>query len=153
MTAAAAADPATCPKCGHKRPAGVEACARCGLVFALWTPEKAAEVVKLDEAGEAAWAALIGRWQDEAQHDAFLKRCAAGGTLAAAGRCYRAYLDQHPGDALATKMQERIVVMATLTFARPTRPPTPVTRSRWFWAVVGLAVSAGVVLALLFGRR
>lgn len=141
-----------CPKCSHKRKNDADACARCGLVFALWTPAMAADVAVLGEAGEALWAEAKAAWQDDEKHDAFLKHCSAGGLLAVAGRRYRERLDETPGDAVATRMQERVLSMATLTYARPSTPPVPVTRTKWFWIVLGGVGVAGALAALALGR-
>jgi hypothetical protein len=139
-----------CPKCQRRREdETTQSCPRCGLVFAFWTPEKAAQVVKLDERGEVLWNQVRRSWKDEAKHDAFLKHCSMAGLLAAAGRCYRQRLDRFPEDPLAAAMQERIVAMATLSFARPTAAPKPVTRTQWFWLILVIGVIAGVMGSFL----
>ena len=139
-----------CPKCSRRREEETtNACARCGLVFAFWSPEKAAQVVKLDEKAEALWTQVRRSWRDEAKHDAFLKYCSIAGQLAAAGRCYRLRLDKTPDDEMAMKMQERIVAMATLTMARPTIPAKPVTRTQWFWMILVIGVIAGVIASFV----
>jgi hypothetical protein len=139
-----------CPKCSRRREEETtNACARCGLVFAYWNPEKAAQVVKLDEKAEALWATVRRSWRDETKHDAFLKYCSMAGQLAAAGRCYRLRLDKTPDDQMAVKMQERIVAMATLSMARPTIPAKPVTRTQWFWMILVIGVIAGVIASFV----
>jgi hypothetical protein len=144
---------AVCPKC-HRRQGDetTQSCSRCGLVFAFWTPEKAAEVVKLDERAEGLWMQVRRSWKDVSKHDAFLKYCSMAGLLAAAGRCYRQRLDKHPDDEVAAAMQERIVAMATLSFARPTSAPKPVTRSQWFWMILVIGVIAGVIASFVIRR-
>jgi hypothetical protein len=141
---------AACPKCSRRREEETtNACSRCGLVFAFWNPDKAAQVIKLDEKAEAMWTAVRRSWRDESKHDAFLKYCSMAGQLAAAGRCYRLRLDKTPDDEMATKMQERIVAMATLTMARPTIPAKPVTRTQWFWMILVIGVIAGVIASFV----
>jgi hypothetical protein len=140
----------SCPKCQRRREEETtQACPRCGLVFSRWSPDKAAQVVKLDERAEMLWSAVRRSWKDEGKHDAFLKYCSMAGLLAPAGRNYRARLDRHPDDAIAAAMQERIVAMATLSFARPTTPPKPVTRTQWFWIILVVGVIAGVMASFL----
>jgi hypothetical protein len=144
-----------CPKCGRPRQPEVEACPRCGLVFARWVPEQAAEVVPLDDKGARLWAELREGWNDEALHDSFVKHCSSAGRLPAAGRMYRACLDRDPSDPLAAKMQARIVGMATALLT-PTQPPAPaVSRRGWFWWVVLACGMAGVLASLLlrFGGK
>jgi hypothetical protein len=141
---------AACPKCGRARDAGAETCARCGLMFARWSPEQAAEVVQLDATGEKLWADLRASWNDEALHDAFVKHCSVSGRLPAAGRLYRALLDREPGNALATRMQARIVGMATALLT-PTQPRGPaVSRRGWFLWVLIIGALAGVLGSLLY---
>ena len=91
-----------CPKCGRSRADGAAACARCGLVFANWTPGRRGPGraggggMALDAQGDQLWDQLRASWQDEARHDAFLKHCATAGSLAVAGRRYRQRLDEDP---------------------------------------------------------
>jgi hypothetical protein len=128
-------------------------------VFANWTPgskldHPAAEVpVPLDPEGLRLWDALVGHWDDEAGHDAFLKHCATAGRLAAAGRQYRKRLDAYPQDQVAARMQARIVGMVAATLA-PIRAAAggPVSRSRWFWWVV-MACGVGGAVAGAFIHR
>jgi hypothetical protein len=141
-----------CPKCQQPRRAGAVACARCGLVFANWTPEQAEAVVRLDERGEALWAAVRESWREEERHDAFLKYCSLAGLLAPAGRCYRERLAADPQDALAARMQQRILTMATASFTHPAAPPRPVTRSVWFWTLLVGCALVGLLGALIFRR-
>jgi hypothetical protein len=152
-----------CPKCGcravaGRRVAGSSAsdpppppsCPRCGLTFALWTPEQASEALRLDQTGQALWGEVQAAWDSAEKHDAFLKHCSLAGLLAVAGRCYRQRLDETPGDAVATQMQERVMTMATATFIRP--PPMAaraITRNVWFWAIVVLFAVGGVAGATM----
>jgi hypothetical protein len=148
---------AACPKCGCRvvavaGTAPPPACPRCGLTFALWTAEQEAAVVQLDEAALALWEAAQADWHDAGKHDAFLKHCSLAGSLAAAGRRYRQRLDEQPGDAVAARMQERILAMATATLVRPAVVPTPVTRQTWFWVVVLVCAVTGSAVALFLRR-
>ena len=106
----------------------------------------------LDDAAAALFAACEAAWEDDQRHDKFVKYCSAAGLLAAAARQYRRYLDQHPDDPIATKMQRRIVNMASLLLATQKPAREPVTRSRGFLLLVGLAALAGLIGAILYGR-
>ncbi len=139
-----------CPKCGRLRDPGAETCARCGLMFARWSPDRAAPLQPLDEQGQRLWAELVERWDDEARHDTFVKHCSTVGRLPAAGRMYRSHLDREPANGLATRMQARIVGMASAQLT-PSQPPgTVVSRRGWFWWVLILGALAGVLGSLLF---
>jgi hypothetical protein len=106
----------------------------------------------LDQTATTLYAACEAVWEDDARHDKFVKYCSSAGLLAAAAREYRAYLEQHPGDAVATKMQQRIVNMASLLLSTHKPPRKPVTSSRGFVIAVGLAAIAGIIGAILYGR-
>lgn len=146
---------AACPKCGRSRADGAEACPRCGLTFANWAAASEAgggpgELAALDERGAALWADLGAHWQDDARHDAFLKHCASVGRLAPAGRCYRQRLDEHPGDEIATRMQGRVVGMASAALAPSRSAAPPINRSNWFWWVVLVCALGGAAAGLFF---
>jgi hypothetical protein len=141
-----------CPKCSHKKANPEQgACARCGLVFALWNPELATRVVALDERAESLWADVAANWSRVEAHDAFLKHCSVAQMLPAAGRRYRERLDERPGDEMALQMQKRVLAMATALMGTPAqKPPEPFTRSGAFWAVVVGALSLGIIAAMMF---
>jgi hypothetical protein len=141
-----------CPKCGRARAAGVEACPRCGLVFARWDQPAGAVAGDLDAEGQALWSELERRWSDEPRHHAFLQHCAAAGCLAAAGRRYRLRLDAAPDDALAARMQARIVGMATAALAPMRSLPPPANRRKLLLGLAVAAAAAGAVGGLLFRR-
>lgn len=148
-----------CPKCGRSRADGAEACPRCGLVFANWTPGSKVDhpvagggSTRLDEEGQRLWDGLVGNWANEAGHDAFLKHCATAACLAAAGRQYRQRLDSYPDDELAARMQGRIVGMVAATLAPVRSTATPFSRTRWFWWVV-MACGVGGAVAGTFIHR
>ncbi len=151
MISSSAAQRQTCPKCGHARAPTGRACARCGLVYALWKPEAAVGVVaNLDDAGEGLWESVISDWRSTPKHDAFVKHCSVTSTLGAAGRRYREHLDGAPGDPIALAMQARIVAMATVQLpAHAAQPPEPVTRSKWFWAVMALFALIGLLAGMV----
>jgi hypothetical protein len=109
-----------------------------------------AAIPPLDPTATALFAACEATWQDDRLHDKFVKYCSAAGLLAAAALQYRRYLDQHPGDALAAKMQQRIVTMASLLLTTRNRPAEPMTRSRWFMILIALSAIGGAVAAIFY---
>jgi len=106
----------------------------------------------LDPTATSLFAACEAAWDDEQRHDKFVKYCSASGLLASAARQYRVRLEHHPDDPVATKMQHRIVTMASFLLTTHQPPPQPLTRSRWFLVLVGVAAIAGLLAALLYGR-
>jgi hypothetical protein len=140
-----------CPKCGRARADHARACARCGLVFARWTTKLHKAIDRtLDPESEALWAVLIEHWSDDAKHDAFVKHCAEQGRLPGAGMRYREYLDTQPGDAIATKMVNRIVGMASAALLPARTAPPPQSRGRWFLWIVAFGAVGGVLAGLAF---
>lgn len=144
-----------CPKCSQKKSASAQAaCARCGLVFALWNPENAPMVVALDEGAESLWSAAITNWHNVEAHDAFLKYCSVANMLPAAGRRYRERLDERSDDEIALQMQKRVLAMATAAMgANAQKPPEPITRSGVFWVVIVAALSLGIIAAMMFRKK
>lgn len=148
-----ATDALACPKCGKKRVADSEACPRCGLLFALWKPDDVPLATPLDERGQEIWQSLLSSWQTPGRHEEFLKHCLQTNTLAAAGRLYRQRLDDDPEDAMAAHMQTQLLAKATLNLnLYKSQPREAMTRSRWFWAVVLLAMGLGIVGGLFWRR-
>ena len=139
-----------CPKCGRARADNAAACARCGLVFALWSKNQTTQDTSLDPEGTALWAAVTKAWEEDPRHDAFVKHCAKIGRLAAAGRSYREVLDRRHGDPVATRMQNRIVGMATAVLLPLKTTPPGAGRTHWFLWVVAVGAVMGVLAGLFF---
>ena len=142
-----------CPKCGKKRSPATAACPRCGLVFALWKEEGSTPLVPLDTRGNQLWQEVQDHWNESALHEEFLKHCLQIGSLAAAGRMYRERLDKNPKDAVAAQMQAQILAKATLTLSiNKSQPREAMTRTRWFWAIILLAMALGIAGGLFWRR-
>ena len=116
------------------------------------TGAPSAAIPLLDPTATALYAACEALWDDEQRHDKFVKYCSSSGLLASAARQYRLRLERQPDDLVAAKMQQRIVTMASFLLAKHHPPPEPLTRSRWFLILVGVAAIAGLLAALLYGR-
>ena len=146
-------DKTTCPKCGRQREPDVPACPRCGLRFALWRPSLTDPRTQLDPRAQELWQAVEANWQDMSRHDEFAKYCLQANVLPAAGRCYRDRLDRFLGDAIASKMQAEILAKAALGLMvqKQQRPPAPVTRSKWFGAIIIAAMALAIVAAFIWG--
>src|SRR4029077_3708876 len=106
----------------------------------------------LDPTATALFAACEAAWDDDQRHDKFVKDCSASGLLASAARPSVVLLTQPPDDPIATKMQQRIVPMASFLLTTHQPPPEPLTRSRWFLVLVGVGALAGARAAVLQGR-
>jgi hypothetical protein len=110
-------------------------------------------MVPLDSRGSELWQDVQGHWSDSVRHEEFLKHCLQGGTLAAAGRLYRERLDENPRDAVAAQMQKQVVAKATLSLSiNKSQPREAVTRTRWFWAIVLVAMALGIAGGLFWRR-
>jgi hypothetical protein len=116
---------------------------------ALAAPEggaPGADAVAAAPSEDAAWAAVVARWDDEARHRAYLARFEDLDGLAAAGARYRGVLLARPGDAVAARFRDQVVrrAMAQGLAALPrTDPASPRAR-------LAIRVAAGSVLAALF---
>jgi ribosomal protein S27AE len=146
-----------CPKCGKKRAdelqGDAESCPRCGLVFALWKEDGSVALATLDSAGEDLWRRVQEDWSNSARHEEFLKHCLQSDTLAAAGRLYRERLDENPKDAVAAQMQSQILSKAALALSiHKSQPREPVTRNRWFWVVILVAMAVGIAGGLFWRK-
>jgi hypothetical protein len=107
----------------------------------------------LDPAGEELWRRVQEDWSDSARHEEFLKHCLQNDTLAAAGRLYRERLDENPKDAVAAQMQSQILSKAALALSiHKSQPREAITRSRWFWVVILVAMALGIAGGLFWRK-
>jgi len=132
-----------CPKCGAPRPDEHKACARCGLVFALFDPSAFA----LPQAVEQLWSQVELNWNEVGQHVAFLAACTGVDLLAEAARRYRLQAEQRPGDALAVRFRDEVVARLMALGTLPPPRPARLKLSRTVSAIVVL-VFVGVFAAL-----
>ena len=69
----------------------------------------------LEAGGEAeAWEEVLGRWEDDEAHRAYLARFSDLEGLAQAGLRYRERLAERPGDPVALRFRDEIVKRATV---------------------------------------
>jgi hypothetical protein len=100
-----------------------------------------------------AWAEVVARWEDEAAHRAYLAARAGLDGLAAAGRRYRAALEERPGDPVAARWRDEVLRRATAV-ALAALPRTPATHpgTRWArtagWGLLGVLLGAAGWLAI-----
>jgi len=97
--------------------------------------------------GEAeAWARVVGAWQDDAAHEAYLARFHDLDGLAIAGRRYREAVLSRPGDPVAARFRDEVLRRATAQgFAQlPRSAPAPARAAALRRLLVALA---GAVLA------
>jgi hypothetical protein len=107
----------------------------------------------MDSHASELWQAVQGQWTDLARHEELLKHCLQTGALAAAGRLYRERLDEDPKDAVAAQMQAQILAKAALTLSiNKSQPRQAVTRTRWFWTVILVAMALGIAGGLFWRR-
>jgi hypothetical protein len=107
---------------------------------------------QLTPAGQELWQQAEANWQDLHRHEEFAKYCLQKNLLPAAGRCYRDRLDRFPGDAIATNMQAEILAKATVgMLVQKRQPAEPVTRSKWFWVAILVAMAVAIAAAFIWG--
>jgi hypothetical protein len=100
-----------------------------------------------------AWAEVLGRWDDEGAHRAFLARFGDLEGLARAGGRYREILAARPGDPVALRWRDEVVRRATAAglAALPRSAPGIPQVPRWvrfaFLALLGAVIAAcGILL-------
>jgi hypothetical protein len=171
-----------CESCGAVAEAVVRAgpggaaevvCGACGAAQALepTSPDARAEASPapavpenfgpLSERSEPdTWAELIGRWQDEQAHRAYLARFCDLPGLTEAGRRYREVLERRPDDPIALRARDEIVKRAAvLALAQLPRTRSPQETPRWVkHALVAVMVLLGlasvvIVLWVISGAR
>jgi hypothetical protein len=111
---------------------------------------------ELDAEGEALWSAVVADWGDATAHDRFVQHCYRTARLAAAGARYRGRLAGEPGDAMAARMQERVVFLsmqALVPTARAAAGRWAFFQSPWFLAIVLGCAALGALLGFTLGAR
>jgi hypothetical protein len=105
---------------------------------------------------DAAWAAVVERWEEEGAHRDYLGRLWDLEGLAEAGRRYKVVLDGRPDDPVARRWRDEVIRRATaLALAQlpRTRPPREVhpglRRAIWVAAVMVTLGMLGWVLVRL----
>jgi hypothetical protein len=99
-----------------------------------------------------AWAQVLGRWEDDEAHRAFLDRFHDLEGLARAGGLYRDVLVARPRDAVALRWRDEVVRRATAAglASLPRSAPVVLQVPRWvrplFLALLAALVVACVVL-------
>ena len=139
-----------CPKCSHRQ-RNPESCDRCGLVFALWSPEKAE--APTDEAAEALWGSVEKNWDEERVHRAFVEYCCAIGLYAYAAQQYGRARTVEPRRARAVAEIERLATIAQAALAA-SQPKTSVAKVRRIKAImIVLTFVVCAALLLVIARR
>lgn len=140
----------TCPKCGHRQ-RNQESCDRCGLVFALWDPERVK--APTDEAAEALWNAVDQAWDEDARHHAFAQYCSLMGQYAYAAQQYgraREVEGRHDR-AVAEIARLTAIAQSALAATQPKTSAATVRRIKTILLVVAFAVCAAM-LAIVASR-
>jgi hypothetical protein len=115
-----------CVHCGESVARDSRECPKCGVIFdRLKKPKEApAPVIKVQSSPvknqtfelNNAWSSVKANYDSESAHEFFIQSCLGQENLAFAGQQYRSVLDLNPTDAMAIKMQNRIVNLATLSY-------------------------------------
>ena len=100
---------------------------------------------------ESAWQKVEERWGEDEAHREFIALCSARGSLAEAGRRYRAVREADPLRSERANAQLNAVLglaFATLDGAR-SRPRPPRSKLFWIGCGVGLVLTGYAILAVL----
>ena len=97
---------------------------------------------------EEAWAALRLSWEDLEAHRAYVRRFQDLAGLAVAGSRYKAALLERPGDSMAIRMRDEVLLKAAVTGLAGlprTKPPQGMSSAARQVATAG-AVALGLAL-------
>lgn len=98
---------------------------------------------------ESAWATLLGDWESDDRHKAFVALAASLSRLPDAARHYRSSLTDPALAARAQQGIDAILRVAMLTLTPPQRSEHEITRNARRWLVPMVAAMALVVMTLL----
>jgi predicted Zn finger-like uncharacterized protein len=108
----------TCFNCSAQVDAKLAECPHCGVIFDKVKKIRPPEPVVPPAGPEVvqAWEAIKANYNDEKRHEGFVQLCLNRENLGYASSMYRAILEVNPTEELATKMQNRIVELATAAY-------------------------------------
>lgn len=119
-----------CPFCQAPNQQGSVECASCQRV--LEKAKKISMEIRKDTAGSellrTLWGSVLADYASEARHEAFIQQALSDQGLQFASQQYRQILDANPNEAIAMKMRERIINLATLTYIPQ---PRAVVKKKW----------------------
>ena len=139
---------APCPKCGA--PGTGNACAKCGVVFAKYSPPP-----QSDDAPErlrALWDHVTKNWESDAAHGTFVEQCLAANQAGYAAKCYRTKTPDPIAEERLAQIQDRLLQILLLGADRPADRPPPF-RYAFAFALLLLGALAAFLLLTFFARR
>lgn len=135
-----------CPRCETPHREGEKECARCGIIFAQFTPiPKDAADAQVPRFLVELWQKVLVDFTNQEKHDSFLEVCLERGHLPFAARKYKMIATANPVDPVVQDMLKRIQALSTVgaTVVKTERVEA------WKIRVFGVIIALGVCFVVL----
>lgn len=140
-----------CPECRYENAKGSVSCKRCLLIFEKYEKKNAklnSQVITSKKL-EDIWTDIVTDYGNVEKHEKFISEALREKKLPYASQQYKKMLDMNKADDLATKMIEKIINVATLTYIPPVRNEPP-RNTRWLTMSIMFFIVAGLIGAVVF---
>jgi hypothetical protein len=106
-----------------------------------------------DAALEALWKNVIGRWEEDAPHAAFLEHCQRTGQLAEAAARYRGMTGDHARGPSAQKRLQGVATLAILSLEASRTPARETTQRASQLALLVFFLAAALTVVVYLASR
>ena len=122
----------SCPECSYENLKGSVSCKRCLLIFEKYEKKnlKLNSQMATSKKLEDLWGDILSEYDNIEKHEKFISEALKEKKLPYASQQYRKMLDLNGVDEIATKMINKIINVATLTYVPPFRKDPPKS-TRW----------------------
>jgi hypothetical protein len=141
----------SCPECRYENLKGSVSCKRCLLIFEKYEKKnlKLGSQVATSKKLEDLWNEVLGAYDNPEKHEKFISESLKEKKLPYASQQYKKILDTNGADEIASKMINKIINVATLTYVPPFRKDPPKS-TRWITTSILLFIVTGVVAIAVF---
>lgn len=141
----------SCPECSYENLKGSVSCKRCLLIFEKYEKKnlKLSSQVATSKKLEDLWGDTLSEYENMEKHEKFISEALKEKKLPYASQQYRKMLDLNGVDEIATKMINKIINVATLTYVPPLRKDPPKS-TRWITTTILIFIVTGVIAAVVF---
>ncbi|MCG3172878.1 MAG: hypothetical protein GMKNLPBB_01049 [Myxococcota bacterium] len=151
-----------CTQCGHANVMAVQGAAGSPApppapAAAISRPFSREDILKPNATIHEIWRVCLANWSDEKLHARLIETAVHRREVEMAGRYYKDYIAEHPGDAFAVRMRDRLIARVTadmhktLVAERP-RSSAMLKWIGWTLSVIIFVVMLAVVVKLVRAR-